>query len=384
MLYFFLFLSFGYSVRVLSTLLHELGHALPALYYTKEHVSIYLGGNVCTNKTIVLKLKRLIVYINYRDLVYRGGLCVHEGLLGRRQNIVVLFSGVLLTLVVALLSFFIFTNYVNNLYIQIFSFLLCISALIDVFYNLIPSSIPIKLEDGTITFNDGYQIKNLLFKRSLNDVLNLFNTKQYHKALQILERFKAQDYSSDAIYKIQTLCYFQLDRWDRLIEWIPANEERMSLDEDEYKILTYAYSQKGLFNEALDNSNKGLQFFPFSASLKYYSILSMFNLKQFENVIEKCDEIGLENEFEANLYALKGVSLLELDKADESLICLVLAERKHQEVFDNFEKFIGIAYWKNNKRIEAQYHLNKAYEIDANDVDVLQYLDLVYKDIKLE
>ena len=110
----------------------------------------------------------------------------------------------------------------------------------------------------------------------------------------------------------------------------------------------------------------------------------MFNLKQFENVIEKCDEIGLENEFEANYYALKGVSLLELDKADESLICLVLAESKHQEVFDNFEKFIGIAYWKTNKRLKAQYHLNKAYEIDANDVDVLQYLDLVYKDIKLE
>ena len=384
MLYFFLFLSFGYSVRVLSALLHELGHALPALYFTKEPVSIYLGGNVCNNKTKVLKLKRLIVYVNYRDLVYRGGLCVHNGFLSRQQNIVVLFSGVLLTLMVALLSFFIFTNYVNNLYVQLFSFLLCISALIDVFYNLIPSSIPIKLEDGTITFNDGYQIKNLLFKRSLNDVLNFFNTKQYQKALQILERFKAQDYTSDAVYKIQTLCYFQLSQWDRIIEWIPANEERKSLDEDDYKILTYAYSQKCLFKEVLDISNKGLQFFPFSASLKYYRILSIFNLRQLENTIEKCDEIGFENEFEANLYALKGVSLLELDKADESLNCLVLAEGKQQNVIYNLEKFIGIAYWKNNKRIEAQYHLNKAYEIDANDADVLQYLDLVYKDFKLE
>jgi len=62
-------------LRPLTTFIHEMGHAIPSLLYTKGIVTIYVGSYGDPDKSIHFTVGRLKVYFKYNPLLWDSGLC---------------------------------------------------------------------------------------------------------------------------------------------------------------------------------------------------------------------------------------------------------------------------------------------------------------------
>lgn len=146
-------------MRSITTLFHELGHALPALAFTrKEKVVVLVGSYHDVSNCWKLQLGRLIIYLKLNVFNWRIGLCQHGAATGLIPQLLIILGGPLASLMIASSAFYlIFNSNLSQGWI-VFSTLFLISAVIDFLVNLDPSHKPIKLYDNSIMYTDGYQI----------------------------------------------------------------------------------------------------------------------------------------------------------------------------------------------------------------------------------
>ena len=53
-------------IKQSTTFFHEMGHAIPALIFTKKSVTVYIGSYGDISKTTQFKLGRLTIYFKWR------------------------------------------------------------------------------------------------------------------------------------------------------------------------------------------------------------------------------------------------------------------------------------------------------------------------------
>jgi len=88
-------------LRPLTTFIHEMGHAIPSLLYTKGIVTIYVGSYGDPDKSIHFTVGRLKVYFKYNPLLWDSGLCVPgQGDISITKNMVIILMGPLTSLCV--------------------------------------------------------------------------------------------------------------------------------------------------------------------------------------------------------------------------------------------------------------------------------------------
>jgi len=142
-------------VLPLLILLHELGHAVPALLFTKSGVTMYIGAYEESTNMWRIQIGSLEVYVK-RSLLWRKGLCVYAGSgLSKAQRCIIILGGVLVSVLMAAVGFY--GALAINLHgsVKLFMFLLFICATFSIVTNLVPS------RRGGIP-NDGMLLKMLL------------------------------------------------------------------------------------------------------------------------------------------------------------------------------------------------------------------------------
>ncbi len=137
------------------TTLHELGHAILALIFTNDMVSISIG-NSNSNKKI--KFRRLVININgYKSLIYVSYGCVNwKPLDSKLKSILMISGGPIVSLLISLSSFIcLYKLNIPYLLIIIFNGILMFS-----FIQFIMTILPIKYNSKPyIGFtSDGYKI----------------------------------------------------------------------------------------------------------------------------------------------------------------------------------------------------------------------------------
>lgn len=163
-----------FFIRVFSVLVHELGHAIPALIFTKERVVVYIGSYGTTENSFRIELNKLTIFIYKNPLYLLIGLCSHKyNNLSILKNIIVIVMGPLSSFIIAVISAYFVFAYDFHGMLKTLSFIFLISSLLDLYYNLRPSSTPIKLSHGGVSYNDGYQLKQ--------NLKLLFKSKDYQK-----------------------------------------------------------------------------------------------------------------------------------------------------------------------------------------------------------
>ena len=152
----------------LITLFHELGHALAALGLTKGEVTTYVGSYGDLNNSKKITFRRHTIYLGHNFLGWAKGMCVvHDPNLSIQRNIWIILAGPIFSLTPAIIFAIIISNQsdleLHNIY-GIFG-----SALVIVFLTILsltvnvwPSNKPIRLDDGSYLFNDGYQLLELV------------------------------------------------------------------------------------------------------------------------------------------------------------------------------------------------------------------------------
>jgi Peptidase M50B-like len=161
-LFIFLLLSLLFFVaRFFTILFHELGHAIPAIIFTREPVAIYIGSYGEEEGNIQFNSGLLEINIKRNPLLWRKGLCiVYDNDMTIRQRIIQVLAGPLSSLVIAGITAFIAFAFDMHGSIKLIFSIFLLSAVLDLIFNLYPRTI--QLQDYSILHTDGRQTLNLI------------------------------------------------------------------------------------------------------------------------------------------------------------------------------------------------------------------------------
>ncbi len=191
-------------------LIHELGHATPALIFTKNvNIKVYVGSYGDEKNTLKFRIGRLSFFIKYSYNFFRiKGLCVlPEQLSSFNKKLIFITCGPAINLFTVLIAFYFVYNFADDgPFKVIMTIFICYSFFIF-FVNLIPRSFISK--DGKIRKTDGKQIQDLFRIKKLavhakkGDVY--FADKKYELAL--IEYQKCIKYGANPLLISSSLVY---------------------------------------------------------------------------------------------------------------------------------------------------------------------------------
>jgi tetratricopeptide (TPR) repeat protein len=184
------------SARSITTLLHELGHAIPALIYTQGEVTVYVGSYGDISNSLRVNLGRLKLYLKFNILDWKLGLCTHQGPAYYIHLFVIILGGPLISLVISIvLLYCLFQEGISD-EIKVGMGLFLLSSVWDFMVNIVPLNVPLKLHDGGTTHNDGYQLKRLLSLgedvAKYDEAIHLFHEQTSEQSIPILEELLAK------------------------------------------------------------------------------------------------------------------------------------------------------------------------------------------------
>ena len=196
----YLIMLFVVVMPVIITI-HELGHALPALRYSRKMVTIYLGAHAAQKKAVTFKIGLLHVEIS-AGIFGGGGLCQYqkEGLSFKQQLRVIITApacNLLTTAVCTLLLWLVELPVGWQIYLTLLGFF----SLVIGIANLVP----FRFSRGGVPFkSDGYLIRQLWQERRLPKMyataMKYYREKAYATAATLLTGL------IEGGYKTEELC----------------------------------------------------------------------------------------------------------------------------------------------------------------------------------
>ncbi len=185
----------------LITLFHELGHALPALLFTKGPVSVVYGYQGKTMRG--LRMGRLTLFAHWSFADWRHNFCTYDTEPTTKwQQAAITLGGAVLPLLAA--TSFAMLSWFLHWHIAALGIGLGLScmALISAVFNLWPDSQPIIQPDGAYQFNDGYKLLQLWRDRhsrsnaylaGYDKAVMLYNLRDFQGAIAVLQMHIQKD-----------------------------------------------------------------------------------------------------------------------------------------------------------------------------------------------
>jgi tetratricopeptide (TPR) repeat protein len=348
------------TTRALTVLFHELGHAIPAIFLTKQTVRIYLGSHGDPKESVHIRLGLLDVWFKYNPLTWQLGLCVptaeHVSI---NKQIIYTIAGPLASFVIAIIASYFAFAYDLNSYLKISLVVFLCSSIYDLFMNLTPKKSPIKLYDGKLTYNDGHQLKQLFhLKRLPKEFMNaipLYNEQKFEEAAILLKDMLNSGIKNDNIYRLAISSFLQIKDYQEaknLSEEFILHGEPNS---DDFANAGFSYSQLDQHDKALEFYDKSLQLNPenkYSLNNKGYTLNILDRFQEAITLFDKAIEI--DNLF-AYSYNNRGLAKIKTGRTEEGL----------EDINRSFELDENNSYGYRNLGI---YHLDQGEYAKALDL----------------
>ncbi|WP_046746182.1 M50 family metallopeptidase [Kordia zhangzhouensis] len=221
------------TFRLLTTVFHELGHAIPALLFTNEKVTIYLGSYGNPEKAVKFQLGRLECFFKFNLFYWKGGLCVmHEKKIPLWINFVVTISGPLLSFIIAGCTslFLLYGNFSDTITLVLFA--LVFSCTLDFLHNIIPNQAAIELYDGHVVHNDGTQLLQIFKNYKIDKLLEAgeLEMKQgnYTQAAQKFEQVLMIRDDHEVFYRLIIHAYLMIGDFEKAEKFQKIYTQRFS------------------------------------------------------------------------------------------------------------------------------------------------------------
>ncbi|MCF7560702.1 tetratricopeptide repeat protein [Sabulilitoribacter multivorans] len=357
-------------MRPFSTLIHELGHGIPALLLTNKKVTLYLGSYGDPKESFKVEIGRLELFFNKKPFHWKIGLCVLEQqTLSINKQIFIDLMGPLASLALSLvLSYFVFLSDIND-NVKIILFFFNVSTYYDFFINIVPSRKVIELHDGSAVYNDGKQILDLLKLKSMpkeySIAVNYYNNQEYRLAAVELEKVYKKGYREGIIYQLLISAYLQVKDYSNALRVndLYTNDLKNKFNSNDYNNSGLIKSFSGSYNEALIDYQKAIELDPKNSTAfnnRGYTYNVMGNYKNAIKDFEKA--ISLEESF---AYALnnRGFAKIKLGLKKEGLRDLeksMTLDGTNSYCYLNF----GIYHYDNGEYEKALEYYYKAKELD--------------------
>lgn len=241
-------------LRSLTTLFHEMGHALPALLFTKKDVEVFVGSYGDLNKALKLELGRLKLYLKWNPWDWKLGMCRHAGNMTIWQEMITILGGPLASTLIAAGAIFVLSQKgVSDAWLGLAA-IFTGAALIDLIVNLAVSDGGIQMYDGGITYSDGAQLRQLFRVMRLPDTYfeaqNDFAQGNYPATLTKCQQLFDEGKYQTPIYELCWEALEEQEDYENIILLYHDFKTRHPLKFQDYLRLAKAYQQLGQFEQA--------------------------------------------------------------------------------------------------------------------------------------
>jgi hypothetical protein len=316
-------LALGISAFVINVAFHELGHAIPKLFWTKKDVLVFIGSLGEPGRYLRLSFGRLKVYIKSNPFLWIRGLCRSEERIPVGKQIIVTAMGPLVSLVLTIVPFILLKTMAPDerqtvilVTFMVVAGMFTLSSGVP-FGHLNPTHI-----SGGVK-NDATQILQLWKARNLPAVYweaaDKFRAEAYGEAGALLARTIEEGPVSGAIYRLALAAHFHAADYERaqaLSERLRQNY-RFGLDDGltdgSIKLMLGRYREAvAIFRELL---REHFNHFVLLNNMGY-ALIAAGDAEQSLRYLDR--GLTLAPKF-AGLYASRGWARVELGRWEEGL-----------------------------------------------------------------
>ncbi len=368
------------TFRLLTTVIHELGHAIPALVLTKDNVTVYMGSHGNPEKSMQFQIGRLKCFFKFNLFYWKGGLCVMESKeVSVQTDILVTLFGPLLSLIVAGIGVLLiqFGSFSDVTILILFA--LVFSCALDFIHNIIPNRDAIVLHNGMVVYNDGMQLLHLFKYQNVRKKYEVgvhhYHTKEYDKAAKKFEEVLAVRKDYEVFYSLVISSNLMIKDYDKARKF---QEEFTETYGNSFKINDYINlaSIQGHFEEydkALETYNKAFEIDPNHVILLNNRGYTYGLINEQEKAIldlEKAISIDSKHAFAWNN---RGFSKLKLGQLEAGFLDI----QKSLELDDQNAyayRNLGVYHFYKKDYQKALDLYKKALEMDATTHKIQEYI----------
>jgi len=380
------------TFRLLTTVIHELGHAIPALLLTNEKVSVYMGSLGNPAKSLQFQIGRLECFFKFNLFYWKGGLCVmHEDEIPIRTSFIVTICGPLLSLIVATTGILILSFNEFGDVTKLVIFALVFSCMLDFLNNIFPNRDAISLHDGKLVYNDGKQLLYLWSIRKFYAIqqkaITYYNNQEYPIAAELFEKCIAAFPEDARFYKFAISSYLRAKQDAKAVKLQEAYSETFydSFDAFDFMNLGNVEFYKENYDKALEAFEKAHKFNPTNpVTLNNFALMlgllghhekAILHLdRAIELLAESVDTaIDIPN-LTADCYCNLGFSKLELGQLEEGLTDTQRAFELNPSdayIYRNF----GLYHFYKKEYEKADEFYQKAMNLDSKIPNIQELIN---------
>ena len=367
------------SCRIISTTVHELGHALPALLYSDEPVSIYVGSYGDRNKSRVFEWGRLTAFFQMNITQWNLGVCSHGSVSKMYQEFLVILGGPFASLIFGLgLILMIQLNDFSDNTIALVAFFI-VSAIWDFLVNIFPNPKPVKLEDGRTIMNDGTQLTRLWKTSQYPDTyfsgLEKTRTANYEGAIEDFNQALRIGMPGREIYRSLAQAYLlQKDYGGVLKTFAEMTKHYPKFLPEEMIQVGLAYAEKGDYSEAIKYYSRGL-YLNFQDPVTLNNRGSAYlQSGEYEKAVQDLELAIAYNPSYAEAYSNLGYALVKLRQMEVGFDILQKSLKLNPANPSVF-LHLGFYYEKKGMYAEALEHFQKAKALGLDHHGIDFYIE---------
>jgi len=362
--------------RILTTFIHEIGHALPALAFTNEDVQIHIGSYGDEENSSHFTIGRLKTFFKFDFLHWNIGLCKHNTVSNYWEKLIIILGGPIFSLFIGLvlILLLLFNDWSDLIHLIFTCFI--VSSIWDFIVNIFPSKNGIIMFDGSVGYNDGKLLSMTIQERNLPasyfEGIISFREKKYDNAISIFKNLIDRGYNKKNIRLRLIDSYTDAQEYDNALEQFNILFEKRQIEISDFAHIGYLQMKKGELASAIISLNKYLyKYFRDTNALnnRGYTFLQ---LGEYEKAIHDLNTAILHDSNFAHAYNNRGLAKVRLGQTDEGFVDI-----KKSKSLNDSNSFVylhlGYYFQKINQMEKAHDHFQKAkdMEIDFHGIEYL-------------
>ncbi len=310
-------------LRSFTTLFHEMGHAIPALLFSREKVQVYIGTYGGTEDGASLSLGRLDIFFKFNFLAWNIGMCRHAGQMTLWRSFLIILGGPIASLMIAVPLLFFLPHTAAQPLLHFMIFVFVAAAVLDFVSNLFPFGSQMYTGNGDAIYNDGLQLVGLCKRLSLPDVYfemeQLITKENYVEAIKKGRPMIMDGKAKPQIYDLMVSALYHEKEYEDIITATKLKSQHYELSPSDYYMLGKANTKLNHFDDALKFLNQ--------ACYKQYSNSRMLMDRgylhlQRSDASSALDDLNAALHFDGSLLqavVYRALALIRLDEATQAI-----------------------------------------------------------------
>ncbi len=362
--------------RILTTFIHEMGHALPSLAFTNEEVQIHIGSYGDEENSSHFTIGRLKTFFKFDFLHWNIGLCKHKGNTEYWEKIFIVLGGPIFSLLIGLVLILLLRFGEWSDLVEIIFTCFIVSSVWDFIVNIFPTENGIIMHNGSVGYNDGKLLWMIIQEGKLPpsyfEGVNFLREKKYDDAISIFKKLIENGHDKKNIRLRLIESYTHAKKYDDAIDQYNILFEKKQINLRDFAYIGYLQMKKGELANAIISFDKYLHKNFQDANALNNRGYTYLQMGEYEKAIRSLDSAIIHNPKYAFAYNNRGLAKVRLGQTEEGL-----ADIKKAKSFDDSNAYIylhlGFYFQKTNQEKLAHQHFQKAkeMEIDFHGIDYL-------------